>query len=143
MVLADGMSTGPYAVADGAITLDPDLFPDGASVVHVGLSYASELELLDLPPGEGRSRIKIVKAVAVEYEGAFGGSVGESFEGKLEEIRKRQVVQGSDPIPLETGIVKVPIEGAWNLGGRAVLRQTDPLPVTLLAVTREVEYGGG
>jgi hypothetical protein len=34
-----------------------------------------------------------------------------------------------------TDLVEVPVPGTWNEGGRMVLRQVDPLPVTVLAVS--------
>jgi len=42
---------------------------------------------------------------------------------------------------LTTDTVTVQIESTWNTHGRACLRQSDPLPVTVLAATREVTDG--
>jgi hypothetical protein len=141
--LADGASVIGLVVQGGAIDLPAEQFPDGASVVHVGLPYASELELLDVAQGKGKERVKTVSSVVVEFVGALGGQIGQAFDKKLETWRRRQVAHGYGPIPLEAGEVRIPITSSWNSGGRAVVRQTDPSPVTITAVVREVEYGGG
>jgi hypothetical protein len=44
---------------------------------------------------------------------------------------------------LVTGTVPVGIDSTWNMYGRAVLRQSKPLPVTVVAATREVVDGAG
>jgi hypothetical protein len=154
-VLADGfvVKTGageaPLVVTAGAIDLDPAAFPDGASVVHIGLPYVSELELLDLPSGEGRNRVKSISEVILEFEASRGTWVGQKFPAAgplstkgLEEWRARKVEHGYASIPLEDGSVTIPVSSDWNRGGRAVVRHIDPTPLTLLAVTREVTYGG-
>jgi hypothetical protein len=141
--LADGAVVRDLVVAGGAVDLPAEEFPDGASVVLVGLPYVSELELLDVIPGKGKERVKEVSHVIMEYEGSRGGYFGQAFDKKLEEWRQRTVAIGYDAIPLEGGDVKIPIASSWNSGGRAVIRQVDPLPLTITAVVREVIYGGG
>lgn len=144
--LADGYVVHGLVVAGGAVDL-PAEFEGGASVVHVGLPFVSDFESLDLPPGEGKKRVKVISKVALEYEGSRGGYVGEALpagdgvEG-LEEWQQRQVEHGLDVIPLESGLVDIPIAGAYGLAGRCAFRHVDPLPSTILAITREVEYGG-
>lgn len=140
--LADGNVVTGLVVAGGAIDLPAEQFPDGASIVHVGLPYVAELELLDVALGKGKERVKTVSSVILEYAGSRGGFVGQAFDKKLEEWRQRTVAIGHGAIPLESGEVKIPITSSWNSGGRAVVRQVDPLPLTITAVTREVEYGG-
>jgi hypothetical protein len=141
--LADGAVVRDLIVAGGAIDLPAEQFPDGASVVLVGLPYVSELETLDVIPGKGKERVKEVSHVIMEFEGSRGGYVGQALDKKLEEFRQRTVAMSFDPIPLESGDVKIPIASSWNSGGRAVVRQVDPLPLTITAVVREVVYGGG
>lgn len=155
VALADGAvaRTGPAAadlvVTGGAIDLDPGAFPDGASVVHVGLPYVSELETLDLGPGAGKTRVKSIGEVAVEFEDTAGGWVGQKLPTDpakptkgLEELRMREVSDGFGPPGLKSGVWKIPTPAEWNVGGRVVVKQIDPLPMTILAVTRMVDYGG-
>jgi hypothetical protein len=154
VALADGQvaRTGPdglaLVVTAGAIDLDPGAFPDGASVVHVGLAYASELELLDLPPGNAKGLLKSVSEVVIEFEDTGAGYVGQKFPTGtdptkgLEELRLREVSDSYAASPgLKNGLMRVPVSAEWNQGGRAVVVQLDPLPMTVLAVTREAVYG--
>lgn len=140
--LADGQTVGPLTVVGGAVSI-AEAVPDGAGTIHVGLRYDSELELLDIaPPGmEARSKQKLVREVTFEVQASRGLWTGETFE-RLTEWRQRRVSDSFDPMSLETGRAPVFIRGTWNTGGRAVLRQSDPLPLTVLGVTREVEFGG-
>lgn len=144
--LADGNVVKGLVVQDGAVDLPGDLFPDGASVVHVGLPYVSEMETLDLPPGQGRNRVKTIDSITVEYRASRGMKVaGASDEPgrapKWQEWRQRKRSHGFDPIPLEDGLVNIPVDSEWNKGGRVLVRQEEPLPLAVLAVSREVTYG--
>ena len=109
--------------------------------VHIGLRYDCDLETLDLPPGEGKTRVKVIKELAIEFEASRGLWYGEDFD-HLNEWNQRQVEDSYETIGAFTGQARFNIRATWNHGGRAVIRQVDPLPVTILAVTREVEYGG-
>jgi hypothetical protein len=129
---AAGWATGPFTVDGGAITLPAAVTGD----VHVGLLYTPEIELLDLP--DGRNREKIVKRCFVDVEASRGMFVGEDFD-HLSEWKMRTPDDAFDPVPLQTTTAEVRVQGSWNRGGRAVLRQTQPMPVTVTGFTREVE----
>ena len=47
-----------------------------------------------------------------------------------------------EPIPLFSGEKSVIVPGDYDTRGRIVIRQDDPLPLTVLAVIREVTLGG-
>jgi hypothetical protein len=132
-VLADGGTT-TAVVSGGVITLSTP-----AIIVCAGLPYNSDIELLDL--ADGRAEIKTVHRVHFEVEASRGLWVGEDSDD-LREWEQQEVVNSYGPIPLFTGIADVRIKNSANRHGRAFLRQADPLPLTLLAVTREVEFGG-
>lgn len=140
--LADGNVVQGLLVQGGAVDLPADLFPDGASIVHVGLAYAPEFEPLDVAPGKGKERVKTVTHAIVEFDGSRGFEVAQGWDKKFEEWRERQLSHGYEAIPLESGEVKVAISSSWNAGGRIVLRHVDPLPLTITAIVRVVEYGG-
>jgi hypothetical protein len=107
--------------------------------VIVGLRYNCDLELLDLP--EARERQKTVKKVDFDVESSRGGWAGEDFDN-LKEWQPREVGDNWDPMALQTTTAEVRIGSTWNRGGRACIRQVDPLPLTVLGVTREVVGGG-
>ena len=136
--VADGLVQGPFTVASGAITLTT-----GALRVHVGLRYYADFESLDVPPGEGKTQRKVVKTAWVELEASAGRiQAGEDFtSAKLQTWSGNEADQVSAVSGLKTGQARIPTISHWNHGGRVCVRQSDPLPCTILAVTREVEYG--
>lgn len=141
--LADGQVVTGLTVAGGAVDLPAEQFPDGASIVHVGIPIVAELETLDVAPGKGRERVKAVSHAILEVEASRGFEVGQSLDKPMQEWRQRTVAVGFGGIPLESDSVRVPITSSWNPGGRVAVRHTDPLPLTVTTIVREVEYGGG
>ena len=139
VALADGnvvradAAAAPLVVTGGAITI-----PEPAVIVHVGLPYLSDLELLDLGgSADARGKEKIVSKVIVELEKSRGLQVGKDFDS-LSRWNQRAVADGYGPVPLLTGRAEVLVSGEWAKTGRAVVRQADPLPCHVVAVTREV-----
>ena len=132
--LADGNVVEELVVDGGEVTL-----PYPASRVVVGLRYDSTVELLDV--AEARTKAKVVRRAYVEVVESRGLWVGED-EDSLFQWQQREVEDDEDPIPLETTEVEIDISHDWNKGGRVVLQQRDPLPLTIVGVTREVEVGG-
>jgi hypothetical protein len=141
--LADGWAVHDLAVdAYGLVELPADQFPYGASLIHVGLPYNADFQSLDV--AQERTKQKVVSKVWLEYEGSRGGWAGTDLDNPdtLQEFRQRKVADAFNAPPLENGIMQVLMRGRWGQGGAAGIRQSDPLPLTILAVTREVELGG-
>jgi hypothetical protein len=144
-----GATSGPHTVSAGELTLpvtDPSVRLSGNTYIFdgvVGYRYNAEIELLDLyvPKTEMKTAQKLVREVVIEVEASRGLWAGETFD-ELREWQQRTVTDGYGVLQPYTGLVKIPIASTWNRGGRAVLRQTEPLPLTILGVTREVEFGG-
>jgi hypothetical protein len=136
--LADGLVQGPFTVSSsGTITLTT-----AALRVHVGLKYNADFESLDCSPGEGKTRVKSVKTAWVELEASAGSiQAGEDFT-HLDTWSGVEADETAKVSGLTTGQARIPTISHWNHGGRVCIRQSDPLPITILAVTREVEYGG-
>lgn len=132
--LADGAVVGPLTVSGGAVTLAA-----AATTVVLGLRYQPELELLDV--AQERGVMKEVSEVLVEVQASRGLWTGQDSD-HLVEWDQRSVSDGYSPPSAYTGLVRVPVQGSWGTGGRAFLRQVDPLPLTVLGVTRELEVGG-
>ncbi len=139
-------------VEDGVITLDR---PYG--VIHVGLPYTSDLETLDIDTTNAETLVdkyKRVGFVTLQVEKSRGIWIGSSppddemsdFLGGLTELKIRNNETYDDPIELKTEGVKVIIRPEWNSNGRVFVRQTDPLPLTILSIAPNGEFpirGGG
>lgn len=139
---------GPLTVVGGQVTtpeevaanyqgpLDSD---ESTLVAYIGLAYQGTLELLDAAPGNTNQ--KTVTAVGFEVDSAQGLQAGQDLE-HLVPWQQRTVSDSYGYPSAATELVRVMVKGTWNTGGRAVLRQSLPLPVTVLGVTRELEGGG-
>lgn len=137
-------------VTNGAITLpnDGNGLPQTAVVVHVGLPYLSDFETLNPETPEGMSmagKQKIVKGVLLNVFESRGLHVGPKEPSAATPLKnlddvKLEPATIPDEVPaLVTKIHRVPILGEWAEHGRVFVRQVDPLPLTILAVTSEGE----
>lgn len=148
---------GPLTVTGGQVTIDEVHTANcfftglvGASIVvdspgvvaFIGLLYTCDLESLDdADGGERRVKQKTVTHVGFEVDQSKGLWVGQDLE-HLIEWRQRSVTDSYGPPSAATAVVKVPVRGTWDFFARAALRQTLPLPVTVLGLVREVDNGG-
>lgn len=137
MVLADGAVQGPFTVAGGVIALSQP-----AVYVTAGLAYTSDLELLDIIPDQVRPNGKEIPRVFLEVVASRGILAGESATSKLRPWVSREKPDAFGNPPLVTDQIEIRMTTSWNKGGRAFIRQTDPLPVTITAASRELIVGG-
>jgi len=139
-ILADGNVLPRQTVTNGQIHID---YP--ASRVQVGLPYTCDLETLNieysLSDGTAQGREKKISEVTLRLENTRGGWVGPNPD-KLDEIKMRATEAWGEPIALFTGDKKITLQGGYDKGGRVFIRQTDPLPITVLAVIPKVTHGG-
>lgn len=129
--------TAPTVTA-GAITLSKCF-----SVIHVGLPFITDLETLDIDTVNGETlfdKKKYVGAVAMHVNAARGIFVGieaknpsDPTEG-LAELKIKEDEDYNQPVSLTSDVVNVTIEGNWNSSGRVLVRQVDPVPMTILSV---------
>ena len=150
-VLADGYVVAnpnnpaytELTVTNGAVEFD-----NAYSVIHVGLPYTSDIETLDIDSPEGESIIgskKKVTEVFMHVEKSRGIWAGASDPGDdsldgLTELKIRNDEGYDDPIALQTGVVDVIIRAEWNSNGRVFVRQTDPLPLSILSVSPDGQF---
>ena len=139
-ILADGNVEPDQKVSGGTITLQ-----HAASKVHVGLRYSSEFQTLDLeyPGSEGKyqGKAKKISEMKVRLIDSRGGEYGTSF-AKMVKMKEHVGTQDGSSLPLRSGIFDVVVPTSWEYQGRVCLRQTDPLPMNILAVIPEVAQGG-
>ena len=134
-ILADGAVVPSQTVsALGQITL-----PYPASVVTVGLPYTSTLKPMPLDPGQlpdgsAQGRKFRVNRMVVRIYKSLGGEV-EVEEGAWDPIYSRDTadIMGSSP-PVFTGDKTVMVARPYEDKGTIQIRQTQPLPLTILAL---------
>lgn len=135
---------GPFTVQGGAIqlgTLPTANYQTTRALLYVGLLYTPDLELLDVVSAESRLKQKTVSRVGFELDQSAGILAGQDFD-HLVESRPHTVESGWDaPVP-GTQVLQVSPARKWDTGGRACLRQSLPLPVTVVGAVRELEVGG-
>ena len=140
-ILADGAEVSDQVVTNGTVTLT-----EAASVVHIGLGYASDLMTLPLAlegvAAAGQGRFKNVNAVAMRVTQSSLVSAGPSFD-RLTDYPARQVSDpyGSPPA-LRTGEFRFAIGPSWNSDGSVCVRQARPVPLTVLSMALDVATGG-
>lgn len=137
--LADGNVVSNLVVSGGSIALTR-----AASRVHVGLSYQSDVELLDVESPGGTETIqgkkKKISNVTIRFERSRGLFVGPN-EGDLIEMKQREFEVMGAPTELLTGDKRIVFNSEWNTKGRVFMRQTNPLPMSILAVMPDLIVG--
>lgn len=141
--LADGNVVRGLTVSGGSVTL-----PVAASKVHIGLGYDALLETLNLDLGavQGlgtvQGRNKSVANVVLRVENTRGIWVGPYDDtregGKLIEYKQRAGEAWGDAIKLLTGDMEITPYWDWNKAGSVVIKQFDPLPMTILAIMPDI-----
>jgi hypothetical protein len=132
-ILADGATHPNKTVSSGSITLDR-----AATKVKVGLGYTSLLKTMRIDAGaqNGTSQAKtkrIYEVTARLYE-----SVGVEIGPDLNNMERVPFRKSSDPmdqgIPPFTGDKEVEFRGDYDTDGFMIVRQTQPLPLTILSL---------
>lgn len=115
-----------------------------AAVVHAGLPYVAELETLDLNVSGRetiRDRTKRIASLAVTVQDTVGLQVG-ADEDNLEPLPQREDEHYDDAIEPLSGVARFRILNTWDGEGRILIRQSAPLPATVLAVMPATDVGG-
>lgn len=138
-ILSDGNVEPTRSVNGGEVVLDR---PGGWVVV--GLPYESDLETLEInDPGREtlRGRQMTIPAVDVLVRESRGLFAGPSPD-QLYEYKQRTDETYEDPVRPLTDVARIEIATDWSEGGRVFMRQTDPLPLSVLQVIPKVVTGG-
>ena len=138
-ILADGAVHPQKVVNNGSITLDR-----ASSIVHVGLPYESDLQSLPLAlqaEAFGQGRVKNLNHVWVRVLESSGIFAGPSVD-KLVEAKQRTTEPYGSPPNLKTKDIKIMLTPTWQDNGQLFVRQSDPLPLTIVGLTLEVAIGG-
>jgi hypothetical protein len=132
-ILANGASHQDKTVANGAVDLNVS-----TTVAAIGYGYSSVMETLRLEAGSvdgtSQGKPKRIHAITVRLHETVGAEIG-SGSDKLDRIYFRDSSMPMDQaVPLFTGDKDVEFEGGFDDDDRIYARQTQPLPLTVLAL---------
>jgi hypothetical protein len=137
-ILADGATHPDKTVSSGSVTLDRS-----ATNVKLGLAYKSILQTMRLNAGSqngtSQAKTKRIYEITIRLYESVGVEVGESLDN-MERIPFRT---SSDPmdegIPVFTGDKTVEFRGNYDTDGFIFVRQTQPLPLTILSLYPDLQ----
>ncbi len=138
-ILAEGAVMAQKVVSGGAITLDAPAY-----LVHVGLPYNCNLQTMPMAlniEGFGQGRRKAVNAAFLRVYRSGAMRVGPDAT-RLTEAKFRTTEPYGTPPALKTEEVEVMVTPSWQDAGQVYVRQSNPLPLTVVGMTIEVSIGG-
>lgn len=151
-------NTDIVALVDGNVvrnlTTDGDGWvdlPNAGTVIHAGLPMTATMETLDLDLGSVKGlgtvqgRMKTVGEVILAVENTRGIFIG-PYDGDrdsddLVEYVQREGEAWNEAIAAYTGNISITPPWDWNDHGRMVIKQFDPLPMTILSIAPDVKLG--
>lgn len=129
--LAEGAVIGPFTVSSGVISIGSPKY-----LVHAGLSYDSQIQTLPVTlqiDGYAQGRTKNVNKAWVR--------VFETQRFKIGVATDRLHTVASDGSVVSKQLPSELMTPEWNESGQIVIRQSDPLPLTVLGLTLQVATG--
>ena len=141
-VLANGSTHPNRTVTNGSITL-----ARSSTKVKVGLSYTSILQTMRIDAGAqngtSQAKTKRIYNITVRLYESIGVEVGPDLNN-MEAIPFRSSAQLMDTaIPVYTGDKEVEFRGNYETDGHIFVRQTQPLPLTVLSLYPELITNDG
>jgi hypothetical protein len=130
-ILGDGNPLPSVTVTNGAVTLSRSV-----SCAHVGLAYESKLETLPAilsVANAGKEQKKRIVSVVFKMLDSRGGCAG-ADDNTLTCWLQHHHEKLNEVLPLETGDFSCAISGVHSHLPSVIFKQTEPLPVTVLAV---------
>lgn len=135
-ILADGAVHPQRVVTGGSVTLD-----NAASVVQIGLPITADAQTLPLAaqvdPGYGQGRVKTVNKVWMRVVNSSGIFAGPSA-ARLVQYKQRTTENYGTAPALRTDEIEIDVRSDWGNDAAILVRQSDPLPITITSMTMEV-----
>lgn len=134
-VVSDG-STAAYVVTAGGVTI-----PAAASNVHVGLPITADFETLNIDANGTavRDKKKRVGALTLIVDKSSRSFSAGPDTGNLTGYDLSTLETATDE---HTGHVEMSVSATFNDAGSIIIRQTDPLPLTILGILPNLIVGG-
>ena len=141
-VLVDGSVQADKVVTGGSITLDPP----ATTTTHVGLSYNSDLETLNLEANTGQNTLQGKKqkiaTITSRFQNTVGGKLGRDANN-LDPLKGRRVSDNmNEPVQPFSGDQTTVFNGDYGSEATMYYRQDQPLPMTITGVMPELSTGG-
>ncbi len=132
-ILANGASHPDKTVSGGAISLD---FPSTSAAI--GYGYTSSMQTLRLESGSqdgtSQGKPKRIHGITMRLFETVGVEIGNDA-GEIDRVFFRDSSMAMDEaVPLFTGDKDIEFQGGFNDDDRIYLQQTQPLPLTILAL---------
>ena len=147
-ILADGATHPVKSVASGAIMTGGSLTLDRSALkAHIGLPYNSVLQTMRIESkgdeGTTQSRTKRINEITLRLHESVGVEVGANLSN-MERIPFRSSAASMDTaVPLFTGDKQVEFRDDFNTDGHIYVRQTQPLPFTLISIYPRITVNDG
>lgn len=132
-IVADGAVMQPQVVTGGCITL-----PRNALAVEIGLHYESMIELLNIEVNTGTGTAQGNAVRTGEATVRLLGTSGCDIQGQTIPFRRFGSGVLDQSVQPFTGDKRVELLGWERSGGSITIRQTQPLPMHIVAVIRKV-----
>jgi len=134
-ILADGATHADKVVSGGRVTLDRS-----SSKVHLGYGYTSTIETLRLEAGAddgiAQGKIKRIHGVTARFFKTVGAELGPDLNN-LDRLPFRDSSMAmNQAVPLFTGDKEIYFPSGYETDARVIVRQSQPLPMTVLAIMR-------
>lgn len=139
-ILADGAVHRQLVVIGGQFTLDQP----ATNKIQFGLPIIADLQTLPLAlemPGFGQGVKKNVNKVFIRVKDSSGVFSGPDFNS-LVPFKQRTTEPYGTPPALVTGEIEIVNKAQWAGSGQVCIRQSDPLPITVISLTLDLATGG-
>lgn len=141
-ILANGSTHANKTVSNGSITLDRSV-----TKAHIGLPYTSLLQTMRVETGgdggTSQSKDKRIHEVTLRLHETVGVEVGPNLNN-MERIPFRSSAASMDAaVPLFTGDKQVEFRDDFNTDGFVFIRQTQPLPLTVISCYPRITINDG
>ena len=134
-ILANGSTHADKVVTDGKVTLDRS-----ASKVHIGYGYTSTIETLRLEAGAddgvAQGKIKRIHGVTARFFNTVGAELGPDTNNLDRLPFRDSSMSMNQAVPLFTGDKEIYFPSGYENDARVIIRQSQPLPMTVLAIMR-------
>jgi hypothetical protein len=132
-VLANGATHSAQTATSGGISLN-----FASTSAAVGLGYTSEMQTLRIEAGSSdgtsQGKPKRIHDVTIRLHETVGAEVGTDENNADRIFFRDSSMDMNSAVPLFTGDKDIEFPGGFEEGDRIYVRQTQPLPITILAL---------